>query len=146
MSKRFGSIEELRQANNWTPPEEILFMGRDEELQTIADFWKGEAKILVINGVAMIGKSMLTTEFCKQQSINTKRIVFSKEEKPQETLRQTLFAAAEPNDFSKIDTKTLIIIANFEYALHWLPTAQNLHKITAKGIHDFIDGSYQLLL
>jgi Flp pilus assembly protein TadD len=133
------SLEELREQNDYTP-ESIDFLGRTAEMQKIEEFRNSNKRILEIVGVPMIGKTKLTKEYCKLHKIEPKRIEFrQKPYTPFADLEEKLFGKGKFNDFSGIEKGTLLIIENFEQALHWTAQDDNLHQITAKGITDFLN-------
>ncbi len=139
--KKGLSIEELRIQNNYEPsPEGIGFLGRAEEMQEIDKFLKSSKRILEIVGVPMIGKTALTKEYCKLNKIKHIRIVFRQNPyTPFDDLEEQLFGKGKFNDFSGIENGTLLIIENFEQALHWTAQDDNLHQITGKGITEFLN-------
>jgi hypothetical protein len=141
--KKTLSLEELRIQNNYVhepAPEGISFLGRTEEMQKIDEFLKSTKRILELVGVPLIGKTSLTQEYCKLHKIKHIRITFrQKPYTPFADLEEQLFGKGKFNDFSGIEKGTLLVIENFEQALHWTTQDDTLHEINAKGITDFLN-------
>jgi len=119
---------------------QVGFIGRLKELQQLEEFIVSEKKLFGIFGVPMIGKSELVNHFItKSESLITASynppIIIRLNPQPEDAeqnLYDSIFGINSVHDFSIFESKTLIIIRNFEEVLEWSGNLNQLHSIKEK--------------